>query len=52
MSHEVKYVFPSNNKALAHCLQNLKWPLGGPKMADGVWKGIYSQIFGAPVNFN
>ena len=36
-SHEVKYVFPSNNKALAHCLQNLKWPLGGPKMSYGVF---------------
>ena len=23
--------------AMLHRLQNLKWPLGGPKMADGVW---------------
>ena len=23
------------------CLQNPKWPLGGPKMDDGVWKGTY-----------
>ena len=22
-------------------LQNLKWPLGGPKMAPGVLKGLY-----------
>ena len=22
-------------------LQNPKWPPGGPKMADGVWKGVY-----------
>ena len=29
--------------ALAHRLQRLKnpkWPPGGPKMADGVWKGV------------
>ena len=26
---------------LAHRMQNLKWPLGGPKMADGVWIGVY-----------
>ena len=35
--------------ALAHCLQclqNQKWPLGGPKMADGVWKGVYPLDFG------
>ena len=24
-----------------HRLQNPKWPPGGPKMADGVWKGVY-----------
>ena len=22
-------------------LQNPKWPPGGPKMAEGVWKGVY-----------
>ena len=22
-------------------LKNPKWPPGGPKMADGVWKGVY-----------
>ena len=22
-------------------LQNPKWPPGGPKIADGVWKGVY-----------
>ena len=25
--------------ATSHRLQNPKWPPGGPKMADGVWKG-------------
>ena len=24
-----------------HSLQNPKWPPGGPKMADGVLKGVY-----------
>ena len=28
--------------ATPHRLQNPKWPPGGPKMADGVWKGVYS----------
>ena len=27
--------------ALANRLQNPKWPPGGPKMAEGVWKGVY-----------
>ena len=27
--------------AAPHHLQNQKWQLGGPKMADGVWKGLY-----------
>ena len=27
-------------------LQNPKWPPGGPKMAEGVWKGVYPQVFG------
>ena len=27
--------------ATPHCLQNPKWPPGGPKMAEGVWKGDY-----------
>jgi len=22
-------------------LQNPKWPPGGPKMAEGAWKGVY-----------
>ena len=26
--------------ATPHCLQNPKWPPGGPKMANGVWKGV------------
>ena len=27
--------------ATPHCLKNPKWPLGGPEMADGDWKGVY-----------
>ena len=27
--------------ATPHRLQNPKWPPGGPKMAEGVWKGVY-----------
>ena len=27
--------------ASPHRLQNPKWPPGGPKMAEGVWKGAY-----------
>ena len=27
-------------------LQNPKWPPGGPKIAEGVWKGVYLQVFG------
>ena len=27
-------------------LQNPKWLLGAPKMADGVWKDVYPYIFG------
>ena len=26
--------------ATPHRLQNPKWPPGGPKMANGVWKGV------------
>ena len=36
-------------RALAHCLQRLqnpKWPPAGPKMANGVWKGVYPWVFG------
>ena len=32
--------------ALAHRLQNPKWPPGCPKMANGVWKGVYPEVFG------
>ena len=32
--------------ALAHRLQNPKWPPGGPKMADGAGKGSTPWIFG------
>merc|ERR1711954_295461 len=32
--------------ATPHCLQNPKWPPGGPKMAEGVWKGVYPKVFG------
>ena len=28
------------------CQGGLKWPPGGPKMADGVWKGVYPYVFG------
>ena len=31
---------------LTHRLQNPKWPPGGPKMADGVWKGVQPKIIG------
>ena len=27
-------------------LKNPTWPPGGPKIADGVWKGVYPQVFG------
>ena len=26
---------------MQHRLQNPKWSPGGPKMAEGVWKGVY-----------
>ena len=26
--------------ATPHHLQNPKWPLGGPKIDNGVWKGV------------
>ena len=29
-----------------HHLQNPKWLPVGPKMADGVWKGVYPKVFG------
>ena len=32
--------------ATPHRLQNPKWPPGGPKMADGVWKGVYPEVLG------
>ena len=32
--------------ALTHRLQNPKWLLGGPKMADRIWKGAYPPVFG------
>ena len=30
--------------ATPHRMENLKWPLLGPKMADGVWKGVYPYV--------
>ena len=27
-------------------MQNPKWPPVGPKMANGVWKGVYSSVCG------
>ena len=32
--------------ALAYHLQNQKWPRGGSIMAEGVWKGVFPQVFG------
>ena len=32
-------------RATPHYLQNPKWPPGGPKMADGVWKGVFLLRF-------
>ena len=32
--------------ATPHRVQNPKWPPEGPKMADGVWKGVYPLVFG------
>merc|ERR1711942_374612 len=32
--------------ATPYRLQNPKWPPGGPKMADRVWKGVYPWVFG------
>ena len=26
--------------------RNPKWPPGGPKMANGVWKGVFPWVFG------
>merc|ERR1711942_354707 len=33
-------------EAWLHRLQNPKWPPGGLKMAEGVWKGVYPYVFG------
>ena len=32
---------PRSPPATPHRLQNPKWPPGGPKMANRVWKGFY-----------
>ena len=32
--------------ALANRLQNPKWPPGGPKMVEGVWKGVHPSVLG------
>jgi len=32
--------------ATPHRLQNPKWPPAGPKMADGVWKGVHPSALG------
>ena len=37
--------------ATPHRLQNPKWPLGGPKMANRVCKGVYPYIFGRSCKF-
>ena len=31
---------PRSLPGTPHCLQNPKWPLGGTKRADGVWKAL------------
>ena len=31
---------------MPHRLQNPKWLPRGPKMVDGVWKGVYPYVFG------
>ena len=36
----------SAQPATPHSLQNPKWPPGGPKMANGVWKCVYPLVFG------
>ena len=40
---------PSGMEPLAprlQSLQNPKWLVGGTKMADGDWKGVYPYVFG------
>ena len=34
-----------------HGLQNPKWQPVGPKMPDGVWKGVHPYVLRAPDNF-
>ena len=34
------------NHSFYENLKNPKWPLGGPKMADGVWKLVFPLVFG------
>ena len=31
----------SSPPTMPHRLENPKWPPGGPKMAEGVWTGVY-----------
>ena len=35
-----------------YCPLNPKWMSGGPKMADGIWKGSISKFMGTPVNYH
>merc|ERR1719312_1078638 len=37
---------------MPHRLQNPKWPQGGHKMAEGVWKGVYPLVFGRSRHFS
>ena len=48
LKHNASLVAPGDllTACNALCLQNPKWPLGGPKMADGVWKGVYLYVSG------
>ena len=36
---------PRSPTATLHSMHNPKWPLGGPKIIDGVLKGVYPQIY-------
>ena len=44
LTHHLQFCTVCNTKppASPHYLQNLKWPSGGLKMLDRVWKGVYS----------
>ena len=35
-----------SSPAMLYCMQNPICPPGGLKMAEGVWKGVYPNVFG------